>query len=185
MSEPTLLLLPLPPLQGAPRLWRSGQFVDNPWRLMRDDEPFPIGGWAILSLARWRADHAAQVVFDVPLGVRLAVADSLDMPADDVGRLAVVVLPFPKFSDGRSYSTARRLRDAGYLGEIRATGDVLLDQLPLMLRSGFDSFEIVDAATIKALETASLPSVTRIYQAGTDASGAMWLSRRGTIQASA
>jgi uncharacterized protein (DUF934 family) len=52
------------------------------------------------------------------------------------------VLNFPKFSDGRAYSQARLLRGRlGYAGELRATGGVLQDQLPFMLRCGFDSFE--------------------------------------------
>ena len=54
----------------------------------------------------------------------------------------LIVLNFPKFTDGRAYSQARLLRERlGYRGELRATGAVLLDQLPFMLRCGFDSFE--------------------------------------------
>jgi uncharacterized protein (DUF934 family) len=68
---------------------------------------------------------------------------------DDVlalgGKLAgveLIVLQFPKFTDGRAYSQARLLRGRlGYTGELRATGGVLQDQLPFMLRCGFDSFE--------------------------------------------
>jgi len=54
----------------------------------------------------------------------------------------LIVLNFPKFTDGRAYSQARLLRERlGYRGELRATGAVFLDQLPFMLRCGFDSFE--------------------------------------------
>jgi uncharacterized protein (DUF934 family) len=54
----------------------------------------------------------------------------------------LVVLDFPKFTDGRAYSQARLLRERlGYRGELRATGAVFLDQLPFLLRCGFDSFE--------------------------------------------
>ena len=60
----------------------------------------------------------------------------------DVARLDLIALHFPKFSDGRAYSQARLLRERlGYQGELRATGGVLQDQLPFMLRCGFDSFE--------------------------------------------
>lgn len=178
MSEPTPLLAPLKPQQVAPRLWQEGRFVEDSWRSIGDDEPLPIGGRAILSLARWRDEQLALVALGIPLGVRLAVGESLDISTDDLGRVTVIVLPFPKFSDGRSYSASRRLREAGFKGEIRATGDVLLDQLPLMLRSGFDAFEIVNAATIKALETGAVPSVMRVYQAGTEEGSSNWLSRR-------
>jgi uncharacterized protein (DUF934 family) len=54
----------------------------------------------------------------------------------------LIVLDFPKFTDGRAYSQARVLRERlGYRGELRATGAVFLDQLPFLLRCGFDSFE--------------------------------------------
>jgi uncharacterized protein (DUF934 family) len=54
----------------------------------------------------------------------------------------LIVLQFPKFTDGRAYSQARLLRERlGYTGELRATGAVFLDQLPFLLRCGFDSFE--------------------------------------------
>ena len=54
----------------------------------------------------------------------------------------LIVLDFPKFTDGRAYSQARLLRERlDYRGELRATGAVFLDQLPFLLRCGFDSFE--------------------------------------------
>jgi uncharacterized protein (DUF934 family) len=54
----------------------------------------------------------------------------------------LAVLDFPKFTDGRAYSQARLLRERlGYQGELRASGAVFLDQLPFLLRCGFDSFE--------------------------------------------
>ena len=68
---------------------------------------------------------------------------------EDVTRLGdrlegvkLIVLNFPKFTDGRAYSQARLLRERlGYQGELRATGNVLQDQALFMLRCGFDSFE--------------------------------------------
>lgn len=75
-----------------------------------------------------------------------AVAIANTAPVEDlaphVGRLRLIVLDFPKFSDGRAYSQARLLRGRlGYRGELRATGGVLQDQIAFMLRCGFDSFE--------------------------------------------
>lgn len=179
MSEPTPLLAPLKPHHVPPRLWREGTFVDDPWRSIADDEALPIAGRAIVSLGRWRADQAALAASGVPVGVRLSAGEILEPVADDIGRLEVIALPFPKFSDGRSYSAARRLREAGFKRELRAIGDVLLDQLPLMLRSGFDAFEIGHAATIRALEAGDVPAVTRVYQSGNEAGAAGRFSRRG------
>jgi uncharacterized protein (DUF934 family) len=53
----------------------------------------------------------------------------------------LIVLDFPKFTDGRAYTQARLLRERlGYVGELRASGAVYIDQLPFLLRCGFDSF---------------------------------------------
>lgn len=63
-------------------------------------------------------------------------ADVHDLPLDG---LSVIELRFPKFTDGRAYSQARILRRRGYTGELRASGDVLVDQLAQMQRCGFTS----------------------------------------------
>lgn len=74
--------------------------------------------------------------------VALANTDPVEELASHVGELRLITLHFPKFSDGRAYSQARLLRGRlGYEGELRAIGNVLQDQLPFMLRCGFDSFE--------------------------------------------
>jgi uncharacterized protein (DUF934 family) len=64
-------------------------------------------------------------------------ADPREVPLEGVQR---VELQFPKFSDGRAFSQALLLRRRlGFAGDIRATGDVLIDQLVQMQRSGFSS----------------------------------------------
>ena len=74
--------------------------------------------------------------------VALANTDQLDALKTHLGRLKLIVLDFPKYTDGRAYSQARLLRGRlAYRGELRATGQVLRDQLPFMLRCGFDAFE--------------------------------------------
>ena len=80
----------------------------------------------------------------------------------------LIVLNFPKFTDGRAYSQARLLRERlGYRGGLRATGAVLLDQLPFMLRCGFDSFESDQKGFEEALAKArTLFSV--VYQPAED-----------------
>jgi uncharacterized protein (DUF934 family) len=81
-----------------------------------------------------------------------AHGDSLTLPNDaelDATLLArlptlrVVALQFPKWVDGRAYSQARLLRVRhGYRGELRATGEVLVDMLPLLARTGFDAAQL-------------------------------------------
>jgi uncharacterized protein (DUF934 family) len=100
--------------------------------------------------------------------VALANTDGLDPLKNHLGRLKLIALQFPKFTDGRAYSQARQLRSRlGYRGELRAIGNVLRDQLPFLLRCGFDSFESDQAGFGPALARArTLFSV--VYQGASD-----------------
>ncbi len=96
----------------------------------RDDEP---------------VDHAAVTVDSVldqtnAAAVRIEPGDDARLLLPFLDRLALVEVNFPVFGDGRGYSAARILREAGYTGELRAVGQVLIDQLSHMRRCGFDSF---------------------------------------------
>ena len=85
----------------------------------------------------------------------LANTDDVMQVRDRLTTAKLVVLNFPKFTDGRAYSQARLLRERlGYAGELRATGAVLRDQLPFLLRCGFDSFESEQPGFAEALEKA-------------------------------
>jgi uncharacterized protein (DUF934 family) len=93
-------------------------------------------------------------------GVLLPNTLDVDTLAADLrgptARLALVVLQFPKWTDGRAYSQARVLRARHrFGGEVRAIGEVLVDMLPLLQRTGFDAVQLrhdqsVDAA-VRAL----------------------------------
>jgi phosphoadenosine phosphosulfate reductase len=182
MSEPVPLLAPLQPKQLAARLWRLGAFVVDDWRRVGDEEPLPISGRAIVSLARWRRECAALQTANRPFGVRIEAGEAIGA-GDRIDASSLVALVFPKFSDGRAYSIARRQREVGFAGEIRATGDVLLDQLPLMLRAGFDAFEIKHLATISALDRGLLPAVPQVYQSGAEHGPARETFRRRSTHA--
>ncbi|MBX9945475.1 MAG: DUF934 domain-containing protein [Reyranella sp.] len=124
--------------EGGP----AGLVVDDPWLRLADDAAVPADGMVLVSFGRWRAARAALLARRGPVGVALANTDPVEALGPDVSRFDLVVLHFPKFSDGRAYSQARLLRGRlGYQGELRATGGVLQDQIPFMLRCGFDSFE--------------------------------------------
>lgn len=124
-------------------LLKSGRQVEDPWKRVGADEPVPEDGPVIVDLARWKAERASLLARKAPLGVLLESGTPAEEIADDLGQLALVALEFPRFNDGRSYSTARVLRERyGFVGELRAVGDVLLEQLHFMDRAGFDAFEI-------------------------------------------
>lgn len=93
-------------------------------------------------------------------------------------RLALIEIAFPAYRDGRGYSAARILREAGYVGELRAQGDVLVDQIAYMRRCGFDSFapeKPLDPAVVEA----SLARYAEHYQKAADPAVPVWKLRHG------
>ena len=146
-------------------LWRDGAFADNAWTTVADDAPAPSSGAIIVSLARWRRESGELAERREAVGVEIVAGkDALEHLPDAADR-PLVALRFDKFADGRAFSYAILLRERhGFAGELRAVGDVLLDELPLMLRCGFTSFEIVNAPTLRALEQGRLPHFVLAYQ---------------------
>ena len=104
---------------------------------------------------------------------------------DDVRRLGPVLdqvklveVDFPRFRDGRGYSSARILREMGYEGELKAVGDVLVDQLLFMRRCGFDSFapnQPIDPTVAKR----ALEEYDFVYQQAADGRIPVWKLRHG------
>ena len=146
-------------------LWRDGAFVRDDWSVVEDGAPLPDRGEVIVSLARWRAEKEALAARSDKVGVLVSAGkDALEHIADAADR-PLVALRFDKFADGRAFSYAILLRERhGFAGELRAVGDVLLDEIPLMQRCGFTSFEVVNEPTLRALEQGRLPKVSLAYQ---------------------
>ena len=95
-----------------------------------------------------------------------------------LAQLTLIEVAFPTFRDGRGYSAARILREAGYLGELRAEGDVLVDQMLSMRRCGFDSF-VAQAPVDRATLDATLNRYPNVYQPAADAAVPVWNLRHG------
>lgn len=138
-------------------------------------------------LLRFRDDPAPQeqpVPLEAFLGQSNATAVRLE-PGDDartliahLDRLALVEIAFPTFRDGRGYSAARILREAGFVGELRAEGDVLVDQLNVMRRCGFDSFA-PRAPIDPAVAHHALTVLPHVYQPAADGAVPVWKLRHG------
>jgi uncharacterized protein (DUF934 family) len=121
---------------------KNREIIEDRWQHLADDADLPPGP-VIVSLARWKRERATLLERGEPVGVRLPNTANVSELAEDLPKLAVVALEFPKFADGRAHSQARLLRERhGYRGELRAVGDVLRDQLFFMARNGFDAFEL-------------------------------------------
>jgi phosphoadenosine phosphosulfate reductase len=121
----------------------------------------------ILSLEAFLAARAASND-NQPRGVRIEPADRVEQLSGHLDGVSRIDVAFPGFRDGRGYSSARILRARlGYRGELRAVGDVLLDQLHFMARAGFDAFEVANADEDTALT--ALARYPIVYQHGADA----------------
>jgi uncharacterized protein (DUF934 family) len=122
------------------------KFIDtphDPWHTVGGEDgpsPHPVArDHQLLTLAQW---HAVRETWPAGLLTGVIVANTVDIEtlADDLPRLALIVLQFPKWVDGRAYTQARLLRRRyRFQGEIRATGDVLVDMVLLLQRTGFDA----------------------------------------------
>jgi uncharacterized protein (DUF934 family) len=119
---------------------------DNTWHRQSGEDgavPHPLPqAHALLTLEQWHAVRA-QWPADLPTGLLLDNSADIHALVDDLPRLALVVLQFPKWTDGRAYSQARLLRGRyRYRGDVRAIGEVLVDMLPLLQRTGFASVQL-------------------------------------------
>jgi uncharacterized protein (DUF934 family) len=146
-------------------LWRREGFVEDGWAVLDDEAPAPAQGAILVSLRRWLDERDALSARTAPVGVALEAGADAQAHLADLANRPLVALAFAKFADGRAFSYARLLRDRhGFRGELRATGDVLIDEIPLMLRCGFDSFDVANAPTLEALKSGHLPGSPLHYQ---------------------
>lgn len=137
------------------RLWTSSGFQDDEWRHGEDAAALTSNRRVILPMAVL-LDLEPQVLADTlpRLGALVAPGESIDPVVELLPGLTMIALAFPAFNDGRSFSKAELLRSRhGYEGRLRASGQVLVDQFPHMMRVGFDEFEISNPALIRRLES--------------------------------
>lgn len=139
------------------------QASQDRWHRPEGDVPAQPKAHALLTLPQWQAVRGTWPS-DLPVGLALANTDEVEDLAADLPRLALIALHFPKWTDGRAYSQARVLRARlRFAGELRATGDVLVDMLPLLSRTGFDAVQL-RAGENEASARHALTLVTDHYQ---------------------
>jgi len=148
-------------------LLKHDRFIDDVWTEVADDDPLPVTRPIIVSLKRLKGEEAEFLFHgDQPLGVRLDPADKVEALAGWIRRLGLIALTFPVFNDGRAFSQASLLRGRmGFKGELRATGDVLVDQYRFMRRCGFDAFLIREGRPLDSWREAQA-EVSLAYQPG-------------------
>jgi uncharacterized protein (DUF934 family) len=123
------------------RILRRREFVADDWRHLGEDaselDALIVPYSELRNSVSWREWRGR-------LGARLAPADNVEDLADELSRLALVAVEFPNPGDGRGYTQGRLLRARlHFTGELRAVGaGVKQDQVFLLARCGFDSFEL-------------------------------------------
>lgn len=148
------------------RLWTPEGFRGDGWRHAETAEALADDGRFILPLQAYLdLDPNVRRAAGDRLGVLLAPGEPVDAIAPFLKALPLVALAFPSFSDGRSYSKAELLRSRhGFTGIVRATGQILIDQLPHMLRLGFTEFEVSHPVLIARLEKGEVGGLPVHYQ---------------------
>jgi uncharacterized protein (DUF934 family) len=141
----------------------------EPQLRFRDDEP--VSDPAVTVDAFGDQTNAA--------AVRIEPGDDARDLLPHLGRLRLIEVNFPVFGDGRGYSAARILREAGYEGELRAVGDVAVDQLAAMRRCGFDAFA-PDIALDPVDADIAFNRWPYVYQTAVDGRRPIWAKRHET-----
>jgi uncharacterized protein (DUF934 family) len=166
-------------------LLKNDTFVHDTWAFLGADDAMPDGGNVAIPFARLKEQWETLAKFPGQLGAVLKNSDDIDDVALFLPHLALVVLPFPAFGDGRSYSLAKQIREHDYRAELRAGGDILPDQLQFMLQVGFSTFEVTERFPLQMWQAAA-KQMSLAYQRGLfrrSAEAEVWSERHKEAQA--
>jgi len=154
-----------------PKVITLNGIVDDSWTRLdmpAEGESLSLPEGQVIVPLKWWLDNADATAGRQDVGVWFDSDDEPERLGEDCQSLPLIAVNFPKFTDGRGYSIARLLRERyGYTGELRAIGDVLLDQLHYMKRCGFDSFVLRSDKDINKAE-ACLEVFSDAHQAAVD-----------------
>lgn len=150
---------------GARVLFADGRWRDGGATIVRTGVESPARTGDVLPLPSFLALSSGS---RNGIGVWLAPADEPGQLAPHVDTLPLIAVDFPNFKDGRGFSTATLLRSRyGFRGDLRAIGDVLVDQLFYLRRVGFSSFAL-RADQDPAAAVAALRAFSDVYQGSAD-----------------
>lgn len=149
-------------------LVKDGVLAEDPWLTAETEAALETEAPLFVTLELWQGARERLAGRNAPLGLRLRSDQSAEELAGELEHFDAVALEFPKFTDGRAFSTARILRERlGFEGELRAVGAVKRDQLAFLQRCGFDAVEVPDGVDAEAwLE--SLREFSHWYQPAAD-----------------
>ena len=160
-------------------LLKNNALVPDVWTHLGIDDPLPATGDILVPFVRMLKEWQILSQHNGRIGVSLGNVDRAEALSMFLPKLQLIALPFPAFNDGRAYSLARQIRDQGYQGELRATGNVLPDQMQFMLQVGFDAFSICERFTLETWRKAAR-QMSLAYQRGLfrrNAEAEIWTER--------
>ena len=164
--------------------FKNGQFVEDSYLYVGAEDAIPDTDKIIVALEKFLDCTEVLLARQDSWGVRLNVDSEPTDLVPWMDRISLVEVEFPKFSDGRGFSIAQLLRRRlGYQGELRAVGDVGLDQVGYLRRSGFDAFDLKNH-DVEAVNHA-LGAFSNVYQPAADQSSPIFRKRlaRSTVDA--
>lgn len=125
------------------RVIKENSVIEDEWELYDALDAPSDESDAIFPYSLWREHQEEIKKRKGRSGVCVEGSDDIDEVAKDLSHFDIVAIDFPAFKDGRGYSHARILREFhGYDGDLRASGDILRDQLFFLQRCGFSSFQL-------------------------------------------
>lgn len=145
---------------------KNQQVLENTWTFVADDAELVAGDISV-SLERWLAEQNTLLQHKGQVAVRVQGTSDLSALRPSLKQIPVIEVEFPSFTDGRSFSQARLLRDReGYTGEIRAVGGFHADQVFYLQRVGVDSF-VIENEKQQQVALEAFNDFTVSYQAST------------------
>ena len=150
------------------KIIKNGQIVDDLLTHLDDGNALQAGSLATVTLHRLESLTESESQVPSQLGVRIGPDEDVSRLKSHINRMGLVVLAMNPFTDGRSFSQARILREQlGFQGEIRASGDFLRDQMYYLYRLGVDSFEFAEGTDLND-RLKAFTEFTVTYQAAQD-----------------
>ena len=151
-----------------PQVLKDNRLIDDSWTLLTEDSESLPSGDILLSYSQWQTFSDQLDSHDGSVGVIIEGNADIEDIIEPLLKLPLIAINFPKFADGRAFSSARLIRERyEYTGEIRAVGGFIRDQLYYLSRCGFNAFKFDDFVDLTE-SAKSLQDFSEAYQVSVD-----------------
>jgi len=151
-----------------PQVLKDNRLIDDSWTLLTEDSESLPSGDILLSYSQWQTFSDQLDSHDGSVGVIIEGNADIEDIIEPLLKLPLIAINFPKFADGRAFSSARLIRERyEYTGEIRAVGGFIRDQLYYLSRCGFNAFKFDDSVDLTE-SAKSLQDFSEAYQVSVD-----------------